>query len=82
MKSESYGIHFEVVYCVSGKGHIEDIESGIIHRIEPGTCYVLDKHDRHNLCADEDITVLCVFTPPLTGQETHDESGSYNVDFN
>ena len=39
----------------------------------PGTIYALDKHDSHYLCAspDEDLRLVCMFTPALTGDEAH-----------
>ena len=37
----------------------------------------LDKHDRHQVRAKTDITCVCVFNPPVTGREVHDENGVY-----
>ena len=42
-----------------------------------GTLYILDRHDRHILRAETDLRMVCVFTPPLTGNEVHDENGVY-----
>ena len=41
--------------------------------------YTLDKHDRHELIATTDLRIVCVFTPALVGEETHDADGSYPV---
>ena len=47
--------------------------SGTVHRIEPGTIYVLDEHDDHYLRADAagDMVLVSVFNPPLNGTERH-----------
>lgn len=74
-----YKNHFEAVYCVEGSGEVELIPSGERFRIEPGTMYALNKHDRHWLRADvgADMRVVCAFNPPLTGLEVHDANGVY-----
>ncbi len=72
-----YRHHVESVYCIEGSGVLTDLETGAVHRIEPGTLYVLDRHERHELHAETDLRVLCVFTPALTGGEVHDDEGVY-----
>jgi len=74
-----YQNHLESVYCVSGIGSIEDLETGIKHAIKPGVMYALDKNDRHILRADTEMTMACVFNPPVTGKEVHDENGAYPI---
>jgi len=39
--------------------------------------YALDQHDQHVLRANTEMTMACVFNPPLHGQEVHDDSGTY-----
>ena len=60
-----YRRHFEACYCIAGAGEVEDM-SGVVHRIEPGTIYVLDEHDEHYLRADpaSDMILVSVFNPP------------------
>lgn len=72
-----YKHHVESVYCIRGEGEIELIDEGTVHRIMPGTLYLLDRHDRHLLRATTELELACVFTPALTGQETHDADGAY-----
>lgn len=72
-----YKNHLEGVYCVEGEGEVESLDDGKVYRIGPGTMYALDRHDRHILRAITDLRMVCVFTPPLTGGEVHDEDGSY-----
>lgn len=77
-----YKNHLETVYCISGTGEVETVDDGKVHRIEPGTVYILDKNDRHLLRADKgaDLKLACVFNPALNGREVHDESGAYPLD--
>lgn len=72
-----YKNHLESVYCMSGKGEIKDLATGKMHKITPGTLYVLDKHDKHILYAEEELSLACVFNPPVTGREVHDADGAY-----
>lgn len=74
-----YKYHLESVYCISGKGEVETLADGKVHHIEPGTIYILDRHDKHILRAykDADLVFACVFNPPLTGKEVHDDEGAY-----
>lgn len=75
-----YRNHLESVYCVSGSGEIEDLATGQRHAIEPGTMYALDKHDAHVLRAKTEMTMACVFNPPLHGLEVHDATGAYPLE--
>lgn len=72
-----YRNHLESVYCIAGHGQVESLEDGQVHPIAPGTIYILDKHDRHVLRASSEMTMACVFNPPLSGREVHDETGAY-----
>lgn len=72
-----YKNHLESVYCVGGTGELKDVATGEVHEISDGTLYVLNEHDRHELTALTDLRMVCVFTPALTGRETHDADGAY-----
>lgn len=72
-----YRNHLEAVYCIDGEGTVEDLTTGEVHAIAPGTVYALDQHDRHVLRALSQLRLVCVFNPPCTGQEIHDEDGAY-----
>ena len=73
-----YKHHFEANYCISGRGEVVDVKTGKTYPIEPGTLYALDQHDEHILRATSgDLRLVCVFHPPLTGQEKHQADGSY-----
>lgn len=72
-----YQNHLEAVYCVEGHGELVEIDGAATHSIGPGTLYALDRHDRHVLRATTDMRFVCVFNPPLRGDENHDDNGSY-----
>ncbi|WP_085522266.1 ectoine synthase [Tuberibacillus sp. Marseille-P3662] len=72
-----YKNHLEAVYCIEGEGEVETLKDGKVYPIKAGTMYALDDHDKHYLRAKTDMRMVCVFNPPLTGQETHDENGVY-----
>ena len=72
-----YVHHLEAVYCIEGEGELELVETGERHAIRPGTFYALDGHEKHWLRAHKALRMICVFNPPLTGAETHDEEGTY-----
>ena len=47
-----YRNHLEACYCVSGSGSVVE-KDGTVHEITPGTIYVLDEHDPHELRGGE-----------------------------
>jgi L-ectoine synthase len=69
--------HFEAVYCIEGTGSVQDLASGEVIPLKPGSMYALDKHDDHILKASTRMRMICVFNPPLVGPETHDQRGAY-----
>ncbi|WP_018275510.1 ectoine synthase [Teredinibacter turnerae] len=75
-----YQNHLESVYCVRGRGEVETLADGKKYPIEPGTLYILDKHDEHMLRAFEEMEMACVFNPPLNGTEVHNAEGAYELD--
>lgn len=72
-----YQNHLEGVYCIEGEGSIEDLATGEIHQLGPGTIYLLNDNDRHVVRAITDLRMVCAFNPPVTGREVHDENGAY-----
>lgn len=72
-----YKNHVEAVYCIAGEGEIEVVEDGTVYPIRTGTMYALNGHEKHRLRARTDLRMVCVFNPPCTGREVHDEEGVY-----
>lgn len=76
-----YKNHVEMVYVISGELNIKwaspigDIDT----ILDPGDMYLLDKHDKHMLIPLTNVTVACVFNPPVVGTEDHDADGSYEL---
>lgn len=75
-----YQNHLESVYCVSGEGEVELVDTGEVFPISPGTIYILDQHDKHILRAFSEMKMACVFNPPLHGKETHNKEGAYELE--
>lgn len=74
-----YKNHLEACYCISGEGMLTNRETSESFRIAEGKVYLLDKHDDHEFTAFTDVVLISIFNPPLTGKETHDKDGNYEV---
>lgn len=72
-----YQHHLESVMVLKGTGTIQDLATGEVHELKPGVLYALNEHDRHIVRPKTDILTACVFNPPVTGREVHDETGAY-----
>ena len=72
-----YKNHLEACFCIKGIGVLTNKETGEQFGVIPGTMYALDKNDAHTLKALESMELVCVFNPPLSGREVHDEDGVY-----
>ena len=74
---QHYKHHSESCYCVSGRALLVNDRTKEEWLIEPDTTYVLDENDPHWFEAYETTVLICTFNPPLIGDETHQEDGSY-----
>jgi L-ectoine synthase len=72
-----YANHIEAVLCVEGEGELIDKDNDKTYKIGPGSLYLLDGHEHHQLLPKTDMRTICVFNPPVTGREVHDENGVY-----
>lgn len=72
-----YAHHVEAVFVTEGEGELFDKETGTTHQLGPGSLYLLDGHERHQLRPRTEMKTVCVFNPPVTGSEVHDENGVY-----
>jgi len=62
--------HIEACYCISGKGMVRS--KGESCEIVPDTLYI-PENDEHELLAsdEEDLVLMCIFSPALNGDEKH-----------
>ncbi|MFC7063106.1 ectoine synthase [Halobacillus seohaensis] len=74
-----YQNHLESVYCIEGDGEVETLKDNKVYPIKANEIYALDQNDEHLLRANTDMRMVCVFDPPITGREIHDENGVYPV---
>jgi len=72
-----YKHHVEANYVIEGEGEVENLSTGEVFALKPGSIYVLDRHEKHRLKSFTRMRLVCVFTPALTGRETHDADGAY-----
>ena len=72
-----YQHHVEAVWVIEGTGTLTDLETGQQYPLADGTMYLLNNNDRHRVTCDQQLRMLCVFNPPVTGREVHDENGVY-----
>ncbi|MCP4877951.1 MAG: ectoine synthase [Gammaproteobacteria bacterium] len=72
-----YKHHVEANYVIEGEGEVENLATGEVFALRPGSLYVLDQHEKHRLKSFTRMRLVCVFTPALGGRETHDADGAY-----
>jgi L-ectoine synthase len=72
-----YKNHIEAVYCIEGEGELEDLSNGRVYSLKPGTLYTLNGHEKHRVRPKTDLRMICVFNPPCTGREVHNQEGVY-----
>jgi L-ectoine synthase len=73
-----YKHHQEACFVIEGAAELTDRETGAVYRIGPGDAYA-PGNDRHTIRVLEPLRLVCVFSPALTGTETHDADGSYTL---
>jgi L-ectoine synthase len=72
-----YANHIEAVFVTEGEGELYDKDNDTTYQLAPGSIYVLSGNERHQLRPRTRMTTVCVFNPPVTGREVHDENGVY-----
>lgn len=73
-----YKRHIKANYVIEREEEVENIATGELLPLNPDTIYVLDKHEKHRLKSFTGLRPMCVFSPSLTGNETHDEDEAYS----
>jgi len=77
---QHYKNHLESCYCVSGDATLTNSKTGEEFHITSDVTYILDNNDPHYFEARKETILICVFNPPLKGNEVHDADGSYESD--
>jgi L-ectoine synthase len=73
-----YKHHQEACFVIEGLAELTERDTGIVHRIGPGDAYA-PGNDGHSVRVLEPLRLVCVFSPALTGSETHDADGGYEL---
>lgn len=74
-----YKNHLESCYCIKGSGILTNLTTNESFNINVDTVYSLDNNDNHTFEALEDVVLISVFNPPVTGTEIHKKDGSYET---
>ena len=74
-----YKHHTEACVVIEGEGTIEDLTTGEVHPLKPGSIYVLYPGERNHLRIPNELRVIAIFNPALLGTETPDADGSYQA---
>src|SRR5699024_1893600 len=72
-----YANHIEAVWLTRGKGTLRDLTNDKEYPLAAGSMYLLDGNEKHQVIVEEEMQMLCVFNPPVVGDENHDENGIY-----
>ena len=72
-----YANHIEAVWLTRGKGTLRDLTNDKEYPLEAGSMYLLDGNEKHQVIVEEEMQMLCVFNPPVVGDENPDENGIY-----
>jgi L-ectoine synthase len=67
-----YTNHRETVFCIEGLGQVEDVSTGKIVELAPGSLYSVGIKEPHIFHATTNMHLVCVFDPPLKGSEEAD----------
>ena len=72
-----YKNHWEGNLVLDGTLEVTDHATGETHRLGPDALYLVGPKDRHHVKALDDVHIISVFDPPLTGKEVRDADGGY-----
>ena len=81
-----YKRHLEAVMCIKGDCEVELVKplaeegTGEVFNVVEGTMYALDQNESHHLRGGkEECHLICVFSPPCTGDEKQGPDGSFEL---
>ena len=67
--------HWQANHIISGSGKVTDTVTGETWELGPSMAYNVGPKDRHRVRAHTDMHLVSVFSPPLLGDEKHDDDG-------
>ena len=73
-----YKNHIEANIFLHGGGSLENLSTGEVHDVYAGVTYVVFPKDRHRVKLSAGTRLICIFNPPLEGDESHNEDGGYD----
>ena len=73
-----YKNHWEANYIISGVINVTELTTQQTWKLGPGDLYQVGPNDRHYFEVVEEEHHLSIFSPALTGNETHDADGAYS----
>lgn len=68
----AYAAHRETVYCIEGEGSVRNVVTGETWPLRPGSLYSVAIGDDHVVTTQSPMKLVCIFDPPLEGQEEAD----------
>jgi len=68
----AYASHRETVYCIEGEGSVRNLVTGETWELRPGSLYSVGIGDDHVVTTQSAMKLVCIFDPPLEGQEEAD----------
>lgn len=74
-----YKHHVEANIFLEGGGTVENLSTGEIHKVHAGVTYIVFPQDRHRVKLSPGTRLICVFNPPLQGDENHNREGGYDA---
>jgi L-ectoine synthase len=57
------------------------VGDGDTHELRPGVLYCPDQGEAHFLRAESELQLICVFSPPLKGSESHSAGGKWQSSY-
>lgn len=70
--------HLETLYCIRGDGEVESLDDGTRHILSPGAVLAFNRGEAYILRAHQELQLVCVYNPALSGQEMLDDEGSFS----
>src|SRR5699024_9775070 len=70
-----YANHIDAVFVTHGEGEIEDLATGEVHQLAPGSLYLLNCQCKQEVLLLKGFRWVSVVPPSVPAREVHDENG-------